>query len=191
MAPPALNFARGKEFQVEMRRKFGHPVVFSPGFRQKEFILVVSFCRATFRLDIHTVSVVLQSCFGGYPQGFCVHCLKDRTFQFSVASKYVGFKVYNAGRISEKDFEIVFNLWGNGGPLWCREELNFYREQDAEWSLVYRNGRVVNSGDHRREATPANRPISVFQRLSGQAPSPPPSLHYFLILLLMSGLMHL
>lgn len=122
MAAPSLNFSRGKEFQVDMRRKFGHLVVFSPGFRQREFVLVISFARATFRFDQHTVSVVLQSYFGGYPQGFHVQLLKDRSFKFSVASKSVGFEVYNVGHVTEKDFDAVFNLWGNGGPLWRREE---------------------------------------------------------------------
>ena len=116
MEPPSLNFARGKEFQLSMRQKLGHPVVFSPGFRQREFTLVVSFCRARFRLDSHTVIITLQSCFGGYPQGFRVHHLKDRSFKFSVASKAVVFEIYNQGRVIEKDFELVFNLWGFGGP---------------------------------------------------------------------------
>ena len=93
MDPPSLNFARGKDFQRSMRQKFGHPVVFSPGFRQREFTLVVSFCRARFRLDCHTVSITLQSCFGGYPQGFRVLHLKERTFKFSVASTFT-FSVY-------------------------------------------------------------------------------------------------
>lgn len=139
MAPQALNFARGKEFQLAMRQKFGHPVVFSPGFHQREFKLVVSFCRARFRLVCHTVSIALQSCFGGYPQGFRVKFLKDKTFQFLVASKSVGFEIYNAGRISESDFHVVFNLWGEGGPNWRQEELCFYQEEDASWTLVTRN----------------------------------------------------
>ena len=44
MAPFSLNFERGKKFQAATRSTFGHPVVFSPGFWQKKFILVVSFC---------------------------------------------------------------------------------------------------------------------------------------------------
>ena len=84
---PLLDFEKGKRFQADMRSKFGHPVVFSPGFHRREFKLVVSFCRASFRLDIHTVSMALNSCFGGYPQGFRVLHLKDRSFAFSVASK--------------------------------------------------------------------------------------------------------
>ena len=163
MDPPSLNFARGKDFQLSMRQKFGHLVVFSPGFRQREFTLVVSFCRARFRLDCHTVSVTLQSCFGGYPQGFRVLHLKDRSFKFSVASKAVGFEIYNQGRVVEKDFELVFNLWGFGGPNWLREEQLFYREEEASWTLVRSGSRPRYaassfSGDQPRQ--------SVFARLA-------------------------
>ena len=151
MSPFNLNFNRGKEFQASVRSKFGHPVVFSPGFRQKEFILVVSFSRSSFKMDIHTVSVALHASFGGYTQGFRVCHLKDRSFKFSVASKSVGFQIYNAGRVIEKDFEMVFSLWGDGGPRWMQEERLFYKEEEAEWTLVGRKGRVVTvvSGDHR------------------------------------------
>lgn len=151
-----------------MKSKFGHPMVFPPGFHKREFTLVVSYYRATFKLDVHTVSVALHSCFGGYPQGFHVKFLKDRSFHFLVASKAVGFDIYNAGRIVELDFELVFNLWGNGGPNWLREESLFYKEEDVEWTLVGRNGRVVPSltaGDH-RNTTLVVKTISVFQHLS-------------------------
>ena len=67
--------------------------VFSPGFHQKEFILVVSFSRASFKLDAHTVSVSLNAMFGGYAQGFRFLFLRDRSYKFSVASKSVGFEI--------------------------------------------------------------------------------------------------
>ena len=106
MAPFSLNFDRGRKFQADMRTKFGHPVVFSPGFRQQEFILVVSFYRATFKIDVHTVSVSLLAMFGGYAQGFRVRHLRDRTFKFLVASKSVGFEIYKNGRIVEQDLRL-------------------------------------------------------------------------------------
>ena len=77
MALLDLNFDRGKKFQTEMRTKFGHPVVFSPGFHHKEFTMVVSFCSASFKLDVHTVSISLLAMFGGYAQGFRVRLLRD------------------------------------------------------------------------------------------------------------------
>ena len=75
--------------------------------------------------------------------------LKDRTFKFSVASKAVGFEIYNHGRVVENDFELVFNLWGFGGPNWMREEQLFYCEEDASWTLV-------TSGPRARSAPAAN-----------------------------------
>ena len=72
--------------------------------------MVVSFCRASFKLDVHTVSVSLLAMFGGYAQVFRVRFLRDRLYKFSVASKSVGFEIYNAGKIIEKDFELVFSL---------------------------------------------------------------------------------
>lgn len=91
--------------------------------------------------------------------------LKDRSFKFLVASKSVGFEVYNAGRISEKDFELVFNLWCNGGPLWHREEAQFYHEQDAEWSLVGWHGRVVRNME---ESPPAQPSMLIMTPLNGE-----------------------
>ena len=72
--------------------------------------MVVSFCCASFKLNPHMVSIALQATFGGYPQGFRVSFLKDRSFKFLVASKSVGFHIYNAGKVVEKDFEMVFSL---------------------------------------------------------------------------------
>jgi hypothetical protein len=76
-APPSLNFARRKGFEADMRRIFGHPINFLAGPGRREFVLVISFGRASFRLDIHTVSIILRSCFGGYAAGFKVKLLKD------------------------------------------------------------------------------------------------------------------
>ena len=59
---------------------------------------------------------------------FRVRFLKDRSFKFSVASKAVGFEIYNAGNIVEKDFDMGFNLWNFGGPNWQREEALYYVE---------------------------------------------------------------
>ena len=107
--------------------------------------------------------------FGGYAQGFRVRHLRDRTFKFSVASKSVGFEIYNNGRIVEQDFEVLFSLWNYGGPNWFREELAFYKELDSEWTLVGRHGKVVpnNSGDRRSYSAVVRNGRSVFERLSG------------------------
>jgi hypothetical protein len=77
---PSLNFARGVQFEKDIRSKFGHSVNFIEGFRRREFILVISFGRSKFKLDVHTVSVVLQAYFGGIASLFRVKLLKHGTF---------------------------------------------------------------------------------------------------------------
>ena len=55
--------------------------------------------------------------------------------------------------------------WAN----WFREEQAFYKELDAEWTLVGRNGKAVanNSGDRRSYSMVVRNGRSGFERLSG------------------------
>jgi hypothetical protein len=138
---PSLNFKKGTEFEECIKRKFGYSVNFTNGFMKREFILVISFGRSKFKLDIHTVGIVLQSCFGGSASLFRVRFLRDRTFQFLVASLSVGFQIYNIRKFSENDFEFNINLWGQGGPNWKIEEHKYYIEQDRDWIQVSRKGK--------------------------------------------------
>ena len=71
---------------------------------------MVSFGRSRFRLDVQTVGIALQACFGGNGGKFKMKLLKDRSCRFLVASKSVGFQIYNSGSISETDFECHFHL---------------------------------------------------------------------------------
>jgi hypothetical protein len=153
VSPPQFNFARGTQFADDVYKKFGHSVNFSPGFRQRPFFLVAAFGRANFKLDVHTVSVSLQACFGGKPSQFQVSLLHGRVFKFAMASRSIGFEIYNSGKISEKDFVIHFLLWGRGGPNWEFEEKKFYLEQDSAWTHVQRS---KNKGTGK---------LSVFKRL--------------------------
>jgi hypothetical protein len=47
-----------------------------------------------------------------------------------VASKSVGFSIYNQAKFSNTDFVFFINLWGDGGPNWLIEEKKFYKEQE-------------------------------------------------------------
>jgi hypothetical protein len=87
---PSLDFGRGIQFEKDFRSKFGHSVNFVEGFRRREFLLVISFGRSKFKLDIHTVSIVLQACFGGIASRFHVKLLRDRTFSFLSCFKISG-----------------------------------------------------------------------------------------------------
>jgi hypothetical protein len=71
-----------------------------------------------------------------------------------VASRSIGFEIYNSGKISEKDFDVHFLLWGRGGPNWEFEEKKYYLEQDAEWTHIQRSKRKSLGK------------LSVFKRLS-------------------------
>jgi hypothetical protein len=116
--------------------KFGYHVCHQPQTRRGPFLLVISFGRAVFRLDIHTVAMCLQASFGGTASLFKVQHLRDRSFKFSVSSSAVGFEIYNLGKFSDKNFEFFINLWGQGGPNWKFEERKFYKEQEADLHLV-------------------------------------------------------
>jgi hypothetical protein len=87
---PSLDFGRGIQFEKDFRSKFGHSVNFVEGFRRREFWLVISFGCSKFKLDIHTVSIVLQACFGGIASRFHVKLLRDRTFSFLSCFKISG-----------------------------------------------------------------------------------------------------
>jgi hypothetical protein len=75
-------------------------------------------------------------------------------FKFAVASRSVGFQIYNSGKISEKDFDLHLLLWGRDGPNWEYGDKKYYLEQDAEWTHV-KNSKNKAAGK-----------ISVFKRLS-------------------------
>jgi hypothetical protein len=135
---PGLNFSHGIAFEANVKKFFGHSVNCLGFHGRRDFLLVILFGCAKFKLDIHMVGLVLQACYGVSAAKFKVKHLRDRSFRFSVSSKSVGFDIYNKGKISEEKFELFINLWGNGGPNWMVEELKFYKEQDASWSIVQR-----------------------------------------------------
>jgi hypothetical protein len=145
VTPPSLSFARGLKFKEDIVRKFGHEVNFSPGFCERPFFLVAVFGRTNFKLDNHTFSLSLQSCFGGSSSLFQVCNLRERVFRFTVSSRSVGFEIYNLGKISEKDFDLNIFLWGNGGPNWGFEEKKYYKELEEEWTVVANKIRLNQS----------------------------------------------
>jgi hypothetical protein len=59
-----LDFSIGKIFEDNCMKKFGLPIVRNKSYSRRGFILVASFGRARFKLDIHIVAIALQACFG-------------------------------------------------------------------------------------------------------------------------------
>jgi hypothetical protein len=91
------------------------------------------------------VGLALQSCFGGSASKFHVKFLSERVFRFSVASRSVGFEMYNTGKFLESEFEFFIHLWGNGGPNWKFEEKKFYKEHEKEWIVVKKKVRFIKN----------------------------------------------
>jgi hypothetical protein len=59
-------------------------------------------------------------------------------FCFVVASKNVGFHIYNLRSFACEQYHIFFNLWGNGGTNWVQEFRKYLAEEDDQWTLVHR-----------------------------------------------------
>ena len=109
----SLDFSHGIGFAKEFGRKFLTTV--HPSYDTGHFILVVSFARASFRLDSVSVGMALEVVIGGSCDELKVSDLRDRVFSFNVSSKAVGFQVYNLHKYECKQFKCFFHLWGQGG----------------------------------------------------------------------------
>jgi hypothetical protein len=72
-----LDFNPGKGFANECLKKFGQNVNLGKFASRRPFFLVCSFGRACFRLDVHTVALALQACFGGSVALYNVKALRD------------------------------------------------------------------------------------------------------------------
>lgn len=115
--------------------RFGRPVSPSPT-SQQSFVLVASFGRSSVRLNVDSVSLLLQSCLGGVAKDFHVKFLSGWMFSFCLSCKDVGFMVYRLKSFACKSFAVFFFLWGNGGPNWVLEFSRWKEEQAAEWTYV-------------------------------------------------------
>jgi hypothetical protein len=111
-----FDFNQGKAFADSCLRKFRQRVNLDKFSRRNPFYLVCSFGRACFILDVHTVAIALQACFGGTTTLYNVKALRDRTFIFSASSSAIGFEIYNSVSYSHSSFKIFFNIYGQGGP---------------------------------------------------------------------------
>jgi hypothetical protein len=110
----AFDLSRGVSFEATCKSKFGHSVTLANSSHRRAFLLVASFGRACFKLDVYTVAITLQSCFGGNASSFKVLHLRDRTFQFSVASRAVRFEIYNQIKVCTPLFELFFKSLESG-----------------------------------------------------------------------------
>ena len=134
-----LDFSPGLTIRDKVCATFSTSVHPSP--TSTPFLLVVSFARSIFRMDPVHVALALEACLGADHDHIKVTLLYDRTFQFSVFSKAIGFFIYNLKSYTFQQFKCYFHLWGAGGPNW-RHEFNLWNhEEDASWTMVSQSGR--------------------------------------------------
>lgn len=137
MDAAALCALPGIAIRKVIRERFKSTV--TPLCKRHAFFLVASFGRSKIKLTPLSVGAILQATLGGVDLDFDVLQLADRVFSFSVASKWVGFHLFNLRSFGCTHFKVFFHLWGSGGPDWKREWSLFCKEEDASWSVVGRS----------------------------------------------------
>jgi hypothetical protein len=138
---PGLNFQPGLGVQSTIWFCYGETVNFFLVMGLKEFFLIASFGPCKFCLNELFVGLILQATLGG---GGGLRPILSQfkslimIFCFVVASKNVGFHIYNLRSFACEQYHIFFNLWGNGGTNWVQEFRKYLAEEDDQWTLVHR-----------------------------------------------------
>ncbi|KAM0827262.1 hypothetical protein ACQ4PT_068312 [Festuca glaucescens] len=139
-----LDFSHGINFAKDVKYKFNkevHPIASSGNF-----IMVVSFGRASFKLEEDLVGISLEAVIGGFCGQLKVSMIRDRVFSFCVSCKEVGFHILKLRKFSCTQFKCCFHLWGRGGPNWRWEFQRWQRESEEEWTLVSPSKRILQHG---------------------------------------------
>jgi hypothetical protein len=104
------DFRPGRRFEREVFHCFGSLVHHPSSSPHGSFLLLVVFCRSSFRLSEELVGMALHSVLGSSPGGFHISCVKPCHFRFSVASKKVGLLVSSLKRVTTAHFDVYFHL---------------------------------------------------------------------------------
>jgi hypothetical protein len=115
--------------QVAIQSRYGESISLAPGLGFKEFFLLVSVGICKYHVSEHSVGLLLQATLGGCAVDFKPLQIVERVFRFSVASKNVGFHINKLRSFSCDQYQIFFNLWGNGGAHWIFESEKFFKEE--------------------------------------------------------------
>ena len=75
MALSDLKFEQGLASEAFIWKQYGVPINHFEGGKLKEFFLVAEVTHSKLRINEDSVSLMLQSCFGGYASRFKVSCL--------------------------------------------------------------------------------------------------------------------
>jgi hypothetical protein len=139
-----LDFSHGINFAKDILAKFNKEV--HPRARSGNFLMVVSFGRASFKLEDDLVGIALEAVIGGFCGQLKVSMIRDRVFSFCVSSKEVGFHILKLRKFSCAQFKCFFHLWGRGGPNWQWEFHRWQKECDEEWTLVSPSRKILQHG---------------------------------------------
>jgi hypothetical protein len=139
-----LDYSPGIKVAKFCYSQFGRTV--HPSASSGHFTMVVSFGRASFRLDESVVGIALEAATGGFSGDLKVSLLRDKVFSFSVSCKSIGFHLFNLRSFACTQFKSFFHLWSWGGPNWQREFQNWQRECEQSWTLVSPTKKRVHLG---------------------------------------------
>jgi hypothetical protein len=103
-----LDYSPGLKVAKYCYTKFARSV--HPSASSGHFIMVVSFGRASFKLDESSVSIALEAATGGFSGDLKVSLLCDRVFSFCVSTKSVGFHLFNLRSFACKQFKCFFHV---------------------------------------------------------------------------------
>lgn len=131
-----MDFSIGKQFELDVRRRFGVQVHHESPSPRGSFLLLATFHRFLFRLTEESVALALQSCLGDHAPFFHVIEVSHNHFLFSVSCKSVGFLVYALRRVIGSSFDIYFHLWSNGAPHWECEKRMWEAEEARKWTEI-------------------------------------------------------
>jgi hypothetical protein len=107
---PGLNFKPGIGVQAAIRHRFDEPTNFLPSRGFSEFSLLASVGRCKDRLCEILIGLILQAMLGGSAADFRPQKISDAVFKFVVASRNVGFHIYNLKSFACDQYQIFFNL---------------------------------------------------------------------------------
>lgn len=154
-----LDFGPGLEFEKMVLERFNSLV--SCASPTSAFVLVASFGRSSVKLNVDSVSIILQSCLGGSAKDFEVVFLSGWMFSFKVSCKNVGLLIYRPKSFVCNCFAVYFSLWGNGGANWIREFELWSLEKEAEWTLIGANGKAIHPSKFSHSPLPKSGSSSV------------------------------
>jgi hypothetical protein len=83
-----------------------------------------------------SIGLILQVTLGGCAADFRPQPVSDRVFKFVVASRNVGFHIFNRRSFTCEQYKIFFHLWSNGGAHWISELNNYEQEEEDQWTTV-------------------------------------------------------